>query len=600
MQETGARRSTLTAAAILLATVFAYLPAYKAGFIWDDDAYVTENPALHDLDGLRRIWFMIGATDQYYPLVFTTFWIERQLWGLAPLGYHVVNVLLHAASAILVWLILRRLSVPAAMFAALLFALHPVHVESVAWVTERKNVLSGVFYLAAAHCFIRYAFDESIARGRWYALAVVLFCGALLSKTVTATLPAVLLLLIWWNRGRLWRRDLVATLPMFALGAVAAMVTIWVERHHVGTKHIDWDLTPIDRTLVAGRAFWFYLGKLVWPSELIFIYPRWRIPGAPVWLFIAPVGVVAIGGLAWALRNRIGKGPFVAFAYFVITLLPALGFIDVYPMRFSFVADHFQYLASLGPLALLAAVAARLPLSKSAARVGGGMVLVLLAALTWRQCGIYRDALTLWQDTVEKNPESWMAQGNLAAELAKQGHIVEGIAHYREGLRLKEDAPQVHFNLAGLLQRSGLLEDAIKHYRHAIRLSPRYAEAHNNLAVCLAEIGQGDEALPHYEAALAAKPDYAEAHANLANLMLHRGDLQGAIGHGQRAAALAPGNPYFHFNLATALAKLGRRDEAAVHYSEAIRLFEAALRTNPADEQAQKGLQLARRALESR
>jgi tetratricopeptide (TPR) repeat protein len=593
-------RSALFATTILLATVIAYLPAFRAGFIWDDDAYVTENPTLHDFDGLRRIWFEIGATDQYYPLVFTTFWIEQQIWGLAPLGYHAVNILLHATSAILVWLILRRLDVPGAVFAALLFAQHPVHVESVAWVTERKNVLSGILYLASLLWFLRHAYVPSGGKGRWYALTLLSFAGALLSKTVTATLPVVLLLLLWWKHGRVRKHEFVATLPMFVLGGLAALVTIWVERHHVGTKHIDWNLTAVDRALVAGRAVWFYLGKLVWPVELTFIYPRWQIPGAPAWHFVAPAGVIGLGLLTWIMRKRFGNGPFVAFAYFVITLLPALGFIDVYPMRYSFVADHFQYLASLGPLALVAALAARLPLRRESAGIGGGLVLVALATLTWRQCGIYRDAETLWRDTIAKNPAAWMAHGNLAAELAKRGRVDDAMHYYREGLRLKDDAPQVHFALAELLQRNGLLDDAIKHYRYATRINPRYAEAHNNLALCLAGMDRGDEALEHYEVALALKPDYAEAHGNLANLLLHRGDLEGAVRHGRRAAEFNPDNPYFHFNLATALMRHSKRDEAAAHFSESIRLLETMLRSNPRDGQAQRALQLARQALESR
>lgn len=590
-----------TAAAILLAVTMAYGPALRAGFIWDDDAYVTENHHLESVDGLRRIWFKFGATDQYYPLVFTTFWIERHLWGLSPLGYHLVNILLHATASILVWRALRKLNVPGAAFAAAIFALHPVHVESVAWITERKNVLSGVFYLSSLLAYLRFigAPDSAPHRRRWYAIALAFFACALLSKTVTATLPVIILLLTWWKRGRLTPRDVRLVVPYFILGAAAGAITVWLERHHVGTEFVHWNLSFADRILIAGRAFWFYLAKLVWPANLTFIYSRWRIPGAPAWQSIAPLAAISLIAAAWAARNRIGKGLFVALAFFALTLLPALGFVDVYQMRFSFVADHFQYLASLGPLALLAAAASvRRPVPKRLARAGGAALLLVLATLTWRQCEIYHDVETLWRNTIRKNPDSWMAHGNLAAELARRGRIGEAIQHYRTGLTLNDDAPQVHFNLAVLLQGKGERDEAMSHYERAIR-APRFAEAHNNLGVCLAESGRTDEAIEHYETALNLKPDYADAHGNLANLLVQRGRLNEAIEHYRQAVALAPDPTIFHYNMAPALIKAGRRAEAESHYREARRGFEAMLRSHPDDARSQVGLAQTRRALQA-
>ncbi len=590
----------LTAMAILLAVTMAYGPALKAGFIWDDDAYVLENQHLESAEGLRQIWFKIGATDQYYPLVFTTFWFERHLWGLSPLGYHLVNVLLHATGSILVWRVLKNLKVPGAAFAAAIFALHPVHVESVAWITERKNVLSGVFYLSSLSAYLRFIADpESVPlRRRWYAIALAFFVGALLSKTVTATLPVILLLLTGWKRGRLTMRDVILVCPFFALGAAAGAITVWLERHHVGTEFVHWNLSFADRILIAGRAFWFYLAKLVWPSDLAFIYSRWRVPGAPAWHYVAPLAAISFIAVAWAARNRIGKGLFVAIAFFAVTLLPALGFVDVYPMRFSYVADHFQYLASLGPLALLAAIAARWPAPKTWARAGGAILLLVLTTLTWRQCEIYHDAETLWRDTIQKDPDSWMAHGNLAAVLARQGRVEEAIDHYRTGLRLNDDAPQVHFNLAVLLQGQGDRDAAIAHYEQALR-APRYAEAHNNLGVCLAENGRTDEAIEHYETALKLKPDYADAHGNLANLLVQRGRMNEAIEHYHQAVARAPDPTVFHYNMASALIKAGRSADAESHYREAQRGFEVMLRVHPDDARSQAGLAQTRRALEA-
>jgi hypothetical protein len=254
----------------------AYLPATRGDFIWDDDAYVQNNETLRSGDGLRRIWLEIGATDQYYPLVHTTFWLEYRVWQLSPAGYRGVNILLHVVSVVLLWRLLRRLSVPGAWVAAALFGLHPVHVESVAWITERKNVLSGVFYLAAAFLYLRSALptgdrpgDRPPRRGvagegagggvprPVYVASLLLFACALLSKTVTASLPAALLLVLWWKRGRIGWGDARSLLPFFALGVALGSITIWMERHEVGAVGPEWDLSPVERLLIAGRALWF-------------------------------------------------------------------------------------------------------------------------------------------------------------------------------------------------------------------------------------------------------------------------------------------------------------------------------------------------------
>jgi hypothetical protein len=386
---------------IVLLVFLAYLPALRGGFIWDDDAYVTHNPTLHDLGGLQRIWFELGAVPQYYPMVHTTFWLEYHLWGLHPVGYHLINVLLHAAAAIFLWQVLLRLRIRGAWLAAVLFALHPVCVESVAWITERKNVLSAVFYFTAALAFLRFvALEEPDGPNRlrwyWYLGALVLFMAALLSKTVTCTLPAALLLVCWWKKGRVQRGEILPLLPFFALGVGLGLITAWMEKFHVGAQGAEWSLTFADRCLIAGRALWFYAGRLVWPAHLTFIYPRWKIEPEVWWQWLFPVAAVGVVAGLWLARRRIGKGPLVAVLFFAGTLGPALGFVNVYPMRFSFVADHFQYLASVGLITLCAVGLARMP------RVMPATLVVLLGALTWQQAGIYRNLETLWRDTLAR------------------------------------------------------------------------------------------------------------------------------------------------------------------------------------------------------
>jgi hypothetical protein len=358
------RSAWLVALGIVCLTLLVYAPAISAGFIWDDDHYVTENMTLRSLAGLKQIWLDPKATPQYYPLVHTGFWVEYHLWGLDPKGYHLVNVLLHAANAVLVWLVLKRLGVPGALWAALIFALHPVHVESVAWVTERKNVLSTLFYLSAMLAYWRFwpadGAQPQTGAWRWYGLALLLFVFALLSKTVTCSLPAAILLIRWWKTGRLASRDWLLTAPMFAVGLALALLTVYLEKHHVGAQGEEFTWSYLDRVLIAGRAIWFYAGKLIWPSNLIFIYPRWNIDASVWWQYVFPLAAAGVVLALLVLRNRLGRAPLTAVLFFIGTLTPALGFFDVYPMRYSFVADHFQYLASLGLIVLFAGLSTEL------------------------------------------------------------------------------------------------------------------------------------------------------------------------------------------------------------------------------------------------
>lgn len=341
---------------LLAVSVFiAYQPVLRGGFIWDDDDYVTNNWTLHDFNGLKHIWFDTQATPQYYPLVHTTFWLEYHAWKLNPVGYHVVNVLLHALGSILLWRVLKRLELPGAWLAAAVFALHPVNVESVAWITERKNVLSAVFFFAAAWAYLRFAGESEGKKRRWswWLAALCLFVCALLSKTVACSLPAVLLLVRWWKKKRLQAGDVLPMVPFFIAGLWLGLQTARLEEHHVGASGAEWSFSLGERCLIAGRALWFYAGKLVWPVKLTFVYPRWQMDAGIWWQWLFPAAALAIVATLWFARKRIGRGPLVAVLVFAGALFPALGFVNVYPMRFSFVADHFQYLASIGIIVLV-------------------------------------------------------------------------------------------------------------------------------------------------------------------------------------------------------------------------------------------------------
>ena len=481
-----------------------------------------------------------------------------------------VNILLHAASGLLLWRILRRLGLSAAWFAAALFALHPVHVESVAWIAERKNVLSGFFYLGAALAYLQFRPVDSMAsRWRWYAVAArPLHVLALLSKTVTCSLPAALLLVYWWKRPRLGTRDIVPLVPMFVLGAGMAYVTVWMERHKVGATGLDFALTPTDRILIAGRAVCFYLGKLVWPTELAFIYPRWTIdPDDPVqWMYPIAV-VIAISGL-WLQSRWIGRGPLVAMLFFVGTLFPALGFIDVYPMKFSFVADHFQYLACIGPLTLFAAAGKAALERLFRNRPGmpaliGTAWLVVLGLITFSQISIYESRETLWTDTIEKNPDCWLAHQSLGELAFERSDLPDARKHYEEVMRIRPDRAALPHGIGKTYFVQHDLERAEPYFEEAVRLKPDFAEARYNLGCSCCGKRARRRRSSNSRKRLASRPEFADAHNNLGVALAFLGRSAEAIPHFRKAAAeLQPGNPQPLLGLATAYAAVGRTDEA--------------------------------------
>ena len=556
---------------IVLLVFLAYLPALRNGFIWDDDSYVTENPTLRDPGGLQRIWFEVGAVPQYYPMVHTTFWLEYHLWGLNPVGYHLINVLLHATAAILLWQVLRRLQIRGAWLAAVIFALHPVEVESVSWITERKNVLSAVFYFAAALAYLRFVTlaepaGRSHHRWRWYVVALVLFLAALLSKTVTCSLPAALLLVCWWKRGRVQWGDVLPLLPFFVFGVGLGLLTAGMEKYHVGAQGAEWSLTFAARCLIAGRALWFYAGKLVWPAHLTFIYPRWEIEPAVWWQWLFPVAAIGVVAGLWLARRRTGRGPLVAVLFFAGTLGPALGFVNVYPMRYSFVADHFQYLAGVGLITLFAAGLERIP------RVFPAALVVLLGALTWQQTGIYRDLEILWRDTLAKNPDCWLAHNNLGVYLYHEGHIEDAIAHYHKALQIDPNHFDTLYNLGAALAVQGRLDEAIENYRKALQINPDYSSALNNLGIALATKGQLDEAIKNYRKAIQIDPNFCEALDNLGVALATKGQFDAAIQTYRQAIRINPNLPDTFYNFGLTLNQLGRTREAVVQYREALRL----------------------------
>lgn len=560
----------LLGAAIVAATLVAYVPAMQAGYIWDDDSYVHQNAVVQSSDGWWRVW-VPKQTPQYYPLVFLTFWNEAHLWGVEhPGGFHAVNVILHAISGVLVWVVLRRLGVLGAWLAGAVFALHPVHVESVAWITERKNVLSGVFYLAAMLGYVRY---QDGAGRRHYVASLTFYVLALLSKTVTCTLPAALLIITWFRGKRIDRRMLLSLAPMVLLGAALGAITVWMERTHVGASGEEFDVSWPEKVILASRAAWFYASKIIVPIRLTFIYPRWTLDAASLVQWLWPAATIAMIATVMGLRHRIGRGPTAALLFFGVTLGPALGFIQVYPMRYSFVADHFQYLASIGIIALgvglIAQVLRRLP---------GGVRAVLciplmavFGTLTWIQSLDYADEETLWRATIARNPDAWIAHNNLGVLLDRRGDADAAVAHYVETLRLKPDHVEAMNNLGLVLADRGQYEPAVERYRAALEIKPGAPDIRVNLGMALLGAGRADVALAVFDETCDMAPPFSPAHSGRGLALAQLGRTAEAADAFRRATEIDPSNVEAWSNLGLVLEELGRRDEAVTALERAVR-----------------------------
>jgi Flp pilus assembly protein TadD len=583
-------------AAIILGTLIAYWPAINGGFIWDDDQYLTANALLYDLEGLRQIWIP-RSTPQYYPLVFTSFWVESHLWGFDPRGYHIVNVVLHIASALLLWRILVRIGAPAAWLIAAVFALHPVQVESVAWVTERKNVLSGLFYMLSASAYLRF---DSIAAGEssstvprrwgWYALALVLFVAALLSKSVTSSLPVALVLVMLYVRRPMSIRALAPLVPFFVLGAVFGLHTAHLERTHVGATGPDFDLGFLQRLVIACNALLFYPWKVLIPYPLMFIYPRWNVdpPSPAMWAAIPVVIAVGVAAALGFVRGR--RGPAIALAFFAVSIFPAIGFFNVYPMRFSFVADHFQYIACIGIIALAAGIGARWLAGSKAGELCAVIVLVVLGSLTWLQSRMYADLQTLWSTTALANPDAWIAQSSLGvllrveAEESMQRGDAAGATmrlraaeeRLRHALRLHDREPLNHANLGLVLLMQGHVEEGILQMRRAAELAPHMPDYAMKLAESLMRLNRTAEAVQWCRHALDHAADRPNIRTQGVFLLAQAARTTGA-GHDE---AIALGldvvqqtqgrDPQAIAALADAYAASGRFDEAIEQLDRAL------------------------------
>jgi len=574
---------------LILAVILTYSPVWWAGYIWDDNWHVTANPYVIGPLGLEGIWTTGEWRD--FPLVITMFWMEHALWGVTPLPYHLVNVVEHAACAVLLWRVLRSLQISGAWLGAALWALHPVNVESVAWISEMKNTQSCLFYLLSILFFVRWLKEEKEQkRDGWnYSLSLLFAALAMASKSSTVVLPVVLCLCAWWVEGR-WRRHyLMRLIPVFLMSGVASVVTVWPQAtDRAAVADPQGGQSWPQHVAISGDVIWFYLGKLLWPYPLIAIYPRWQIDAGQWVSYLPLLAAIIVVGFLWLKRGSRFRPAFFALAYFLVTLSPFLGVIDQSFWRFSFVEDHLQYLACMGPLAL--AGAGMVWLGDFAIRgrpwwrgISCAGILLILGILSWHQSGIYENEETFWSSTLAWNPDCWLGHNNLGVASAQQGRLEEAMAEFQEALKLDPNYAGAFCNLGNALLQKGQIDEAMVQFTKALEIDPAMAEANYNLGLICAQTGKVDEAMLLYEKALKINPYYAEAHLNLGNTLFQKGRMDEAIAEYRRAMEINPNYQLAHYNLGTVFLQMGRVDEAIAQFQEAIRL-------NPEDSDAQKKL----------
>lgn len=515
-----------------------YQPVIHGQWLWDDDDLVSENMSLRSVEGLREIWIKPGATPQYYPLTFTVFWLQYQVWGPEPAGYHLVNILLHFLNAALIWILLKRLKIPWAYGAALIFAVHPVNVETVAWISELKNAMMVLLYLLTLLSYFQYRDVSSLGsrdQGRhfYYFLAIFFFTFSLLSKTTAATLPIVIIILFWWRRGKVEKRILLEMIPFFLIGLLAGSFTVFCEKVFVGARGELWQFSFLDRLVIAGRALWFYPWKIFWPTNLSFFYQPWVINSSNAGSYIYGFGFLCLIFSLFFLRKRIGRGPLAAVMFYAITIFPALGFFDIETMLYSFVADHYQYLACLGWIVLFLAgahyiISKQGKFLKRASVAGLIVIVVLLSFLTNQQARLYQTQLDLYKDVVSKNPKCWLAYNNLGCIYSRQSRYEVAIAYFDKAIEIN---PTIYL----AFRNRAIAHLNLKHYhkavldaKKAIHLRP-VAQAFDLLGFIYFKQQMWDKALQAYDIVIKINPKFIESLIVRGEIYSHQGKSDLAI-----------------------------------------------------------------------
>ena len=631
--------AALPIAALLLLTVAAYWPAFFAGFVWDDNKFIVEEAAVRQLSGLLDIWFNSSSLleSHYWPLLYTSFWLEHKLWGFNPAGYHAVSILLHGVNSVLLWRLLARMGVPGAWAIAAVFVLHPVHVEAVAWIIARKDLLATFFYLLAVGCWLRYR--ERPQAGTYLALLAFYLAGTL-SKTVAITLPATLLVWVWWQQGRITARDFSQVAPLFLLGLVIGGYGI---SHYATETPTAAEHSLAESVIIAAKALWFYAGKLLWPEPLLFIYHHWDKNPAQLLNWLPVLGALALAAALWLARHRIGRGPLAGALFFAITLAPTLGLVPFRFMQFSFAADRYQYLALAGLVAVLVGGAVHLGQRLMAAdaklaprhwrQLGWGALALMLTSyglLSHQRSLLFQDQVVLFRDVVATNPsanevghilgtflmerkrwqeaeEAYLAalehypaeikiHANLASILMEQERLEEAEQLLQQALEYESahlnrqqsletatgEVVAVRINLGLILKRLGRLEEAEQALERALELKPGSKEARHNLVLVLQEQGNHAKALRLLEQIARLNPS-VDVYYQMGELATELGQTAVAERYFNRALSASPESAYALKQQAVVLFQSGK-------YEESLRMFRQSIARNPEDAEAHANL----------
>jgi protein O-mannosyl-transferase len=593
----------LGAGIIVLAVLWIYAPVYHGDWLWDDDQLLTTNATVQSksLAGLTKLWLDPDGAD-YFPLSYSFLWAQWPFFGLQSTGYHVTSILLHALSALLVWALFAQLRIPAAFLGGLLFAIHPVCVESVSWVSEIKNTLSMPFFLLSCICWVMQddAAESAPVRSRTgllYLMSVVFFLVAMFAKTSMVALPVVLLVHAWWKRGRITQDDLTKTAPFFLISLLLGLITIYYQHGRaIGTEKMPVEslFTPagfLQRTAVVGMAIFFYLSKVIAPVGLLPIYPRWEAPQA--WQFLAWPAMFA--AIPWIRENvgtavRPGWGRHVAFGlgFFLLMVAPVLGFVTISYMRITWVADHFIYLPMLGVIALLVGGAGAWYDSSDEQRrpwlIGGAATMFAVLAFSAHVYAMaWRDEDALWSHTLRTNESAWQAHNRLGARKFARNDVEGAHYHFTRSTALRPDLGETHNNLGTTLSRKGQLDEAIKEFAEARRLTPQVMQMNVNLVNALMMTGRKEEAEQALRKSIeffkkdAADPKSVAArndpggHRKSAHLLSTLGRHEAAVSELLVALEKQPEEIDVHMQLATA-------QQAAGKYADAVTTFENAAR----------------------
>ena len=591
--------------ALLLLVALVYWPAYFAGFIWDDNIFY-DAKQVRDWSGLADLWLdlgSVGSESHYWPLLYTSLWLDHKIWGgFNPTGFHVTNVLLHCAVTGLLWRLLARMGLPGAWLVAALFALHPMKVETVAWVIARKDLLASLFYLLAVGRWLRF---RETGQPRAYLALLAFYVLALLSKTLAITLPAALLVWVWWREGRIAQRDLAQLAPLFLIGAGFGWYGL---AFFTGRTLIEFEYSLAERLIIAGKALWFYAGKLLWPHPLQYIYNLWDTDPARLLNWLPLAGALALALGLWLARGRIGRGPLAGALFFAITLSPMLGFADNSYMKFAFVADRYQYLASAGALAVLVAAAASgwawlagrthagteasaaLPfLPRGPLGYGAGTLAALLllgwGLMTMQRAQLFQDKVVLFQDVVARTPAAYEAYYNLGTFLMERQRAEEAVEAFQEGLKYEPHRIKMYVNLSSALMDLDRHEEAEALLRQAIAREPerfeqmpdphgaRYEAAgvHTNLGMVLMDLDRLPEAEAALARALQLDPKMMQAERNLVALLLRQERHEEALAALERIAKREPSAPLY-MQMADVASQAGRTGAAQRYEAAALAL----------------------------